>query len=111
MRLQEESDRLKTLTTSIDSYSRLREKERSGQALTLEEQEQKRVLEQNISLASPTAIKIGHRGIGSYLDEGEFEKLVGRKTEFKDKYASISDQMAYEQMFSETFGGKLYQMI
>lgn len=106
LRLQEESDRLKTLTTSIDSYSRLREKERSGQALTLEEQEQKRVLEQNISLASPTAIKIGHRGIGSYLDEGEFEKLVGRKTEFKDKYASISDQMAYEQMFSQTFGGK-----
>ena len=106
LRLQEESDRLKTLTTSIDSYSRLREKERSGQALTLEEQEQKRVLEQNISLASPTAIKIGHRGVGSYLDEGEFEKLVGRKTEFKDKYASISDQMAYEQMFSETFGGK-----
>lgn len=106
LRLQEESDRLKTLTTSIDSYSRLREKERSGQALTLEEQEQKRVLEQNISLASPTAIKIGHRGVGSYLDEGEFEKLVGRKTEFKDKYASISDQMAYEQMFSQTFGGK-----
>ena len=106
LRLQEESDRLKTLTTSIDSYSRLREKERSGQALTLEEQEQKRVLEQNISLASPTAIKIGHRGVGSSLDEGEFEKLVGRKTEFKDKYASISDQMAYEQMFSQTFGGK-----
>ena len=106
LRLQEESDRLKTLTTSIDSYSRLREKERSGQALTLEEQEQKRVLEQNISLASPTSIKIGHRGVGSYLDEGEFEKLVGRKTEFKDKYASISDQMAYEQMFSQTFGGK-----
>lgn len=106
LRLQEESDRLKTLTTSIDSYSRLREKERSGQALTLEEQEQKRVLEQNISLASPTAIKIGHRGVGSSIDEGEFEKLVGRKTEFKDKYASISDQMAYEQMFSQTFGGK-----
>lgn len=106
LRLQEESDRLKTLTTSIDSYSRLREKERSGQALTLEEQEQKRILEQNISLASPTAIKIGHRGIGLSLDEGEFEKLVGRKTEFKDKYASISDQMAYEQMFSQTFGGK-----
>ena len=106
LRLQEESDRIKTLTSSVDTYAKLRDKERGGQSLTLEEQEQKRTVEQNIALAYPAAIKKGHRGIGLALDEKEIDNLVGGKSAFKDKYARINDQMAYEQMFSGAFGGK-----
>ena len=91
LKLQEESDRLKTLITSVDAYSRLMEKERNGQSLTLEEQDQKRVLENSIALSHPTARKIGHRGIGNSLDESVIDSIIGNKSVFKEINGRIND--------------------